>query len=82
MTIFVLRTCLGTAASSPARGTLCVVGDGHNYFWFYYFERISGKPHANPELFAAVIFGLGAIGSLTYSYAFKDREPRRKEKLK
>ena len=81
MTTFVVRTCLVTAATSPARGTLSVVGDGHNT-GHYYFERISGKPHANHELFAAVIFGLGAIGSLMYSYAFKDREPKRKEKLK
>ena len=39
MTIFVLRTCLVTAASSSARGTLSVVGDGHNYFWFYYLRE-------------------------------------------
>ena len=37
VTIFVQRTCLVTAASSPARGTQCVVGDGYDYFWFYYF---------------------------------------------
>ena len=60
-----------------------VCGGLWSYFTgHYHFERISGKPHANHELFAAVIFGLGAIGSLMYSYAFKDREPKRKEKLK
>ena len=39
MTIFVQRTCLVTAASSPARGTLCVVGYGHDYFLFYYLNE-------------------------------------------
>ena len=79
MTTFAVRTCLGTAATSPALGTLCVVS--HVRVMDIFISSISGKPHANFELFAALIFGLGAIGSLTYSYAFKDRE-RRKEKLK
>ena len=80
MTTFAVRTCLGTAATSPALGTLCVVS--HVTVQVNIILSVSGKPHANFELFAAFIFGLGAIGSLTYSYAFKDREPRQKEKLK
>ena len=83
VTTFAVRTCLGTAATSPALGTLCVVSHlSHVRVMNIIILSISGKPHAKFELFAALIFGLGAIGSLTYSYAFKDREPRRKEKLK
>ena len=82
MTTFAARTCLGTAATSPALGTLCVVSQSHVRVLDNIISSVSGKPHANFELFAAFIFGLGTIGSLTYSYSFKDREPRGKEKLK
>ena len=85
VTTCAVRTCSGTAATSPAPGTLSVVGTHYTLhireMEEFIISTISGKPHANFELFASVLFGLGAIGSLTFSYALRDRESRPKEKI-
>ena len=61
-------------------GTLSVVG-----YQFYFIGLqfcILGKPHSNFGLFVSLIGGLAALGSLTYSYAFKDRKKKGKEDWK
>ena len=67
-------------------GTLFVVSSITFYHEHYsilqrkeFYVDILGKPHENFGLFVSLIGGLAAIGSLTYSYAFKDRKKKGKQ---
>ena len=64
-------------------GTLFVVSSTTFYHEHYsiqeFYVDLLGKPHENFGLFVSLIGGLAAIGSLTYSYAFKDRKKKGKQ---